>query len=129
MKVVNLQEQSGHFSICGLCPKCGNNITVHIQVDNLVKGRGNSKWMKRYPEIDPLLPNLKNRDIAKQLDLPTHVVANRRKVLRIKTPDISVASEKREKIKKLSEMGFKAPEIGRALRLSRQRIEQITKDL
>jgi hypothetical protein len=124
-----LQEQSGHFSVTGLCPKCGNNIAVHIHVDNLKRGRKNGRWMKRYPEIDPLLPNFKDKDIAKQLDIPIHVINNRRHILKIKTPDISVASEKREKVKKLRGAGFTTPEIGRALRLSRQRVEQILKDL
>lgn len=80
--------------------------------------------------IDELLPTMKNKDIAHQLGTFPSIVAARRLKTKIKTlPGVTLICSKRERVLELHEKGLSMTEIGRVMRLTRQRIEQIIKEL
>jgi hypothetical protein len=82
-----------------------------------------------YPEIDALLSSMRNKDIAQKFGVSISLVSRRRLVTGVGVDFDILPSQKKEKVLKLHNDGFSFADIGRAMRLSRQRVEQIVKEV
>jgi len=117
-------------------------VEVGLQPSNVTMFRQKNDIAPMYPsvkltdeqwrEIEPLLGKVRDNEIAVKYRVSNTTISSKRVSLgipRMARCGEAAVTRDLEKIKRLRESGLTLEQIGRAYRVSRQRIEQLLKDL